>query len=324
MPEPDRATLTDIYRGVQLAYQADAWFRAAVMGGTLQIIYYSPRGQEVLAAATMAALRPDDYLVTTYRGLHDALSKGVPPRALFAEYAGRATGTCKGKGGPMHITHPESGVMVTTGVVGSGLPIANGLALASQLSGDGRVSVVTFGDAATNIGAFHEALNMAQIWKLPVVFVCQNNRYGEHTPYTMSTGCARLIDRGPAYGIRAIEVDGNDALAMHAVAVDAVARARAGDGPTFIDARTFRFHGHLLGDDAHYIPAEEMAAAKVADPVPALRRALLERQFGAAELDAVDAEVAAVIADAAAFALASPMPDVAEIRRDVFAHEIAA
>ena len=324
MPTPDRATLIDIYRRTQLALQADAWFRAAVMGGQLQIIYYSPRGQEVLAAATMAALRPDDYLVTTYRGLHDALAKGVPPRALFAEYAGRLGGTCKGKGGPMHITHPETGVMVTTGVVGSGLPIANGLALASQLSGDGRVSVVTFGDAATNIGAFHEALNMAQLWKLPVVFVCQNNRYGEHTPYAMSTDCARLVDRGPAYGIRAVEVDGNNALAMYAAAADAVARARAGEGPTFIDARTFRFHGHLLGDDGHYIPADEMAAAKAADPVPALRRVLLSQQVGEGELDAIDAETARTIADAAAFAVASPMPDVREIRHDVFAHEVAA
>jgi len=320
----DRATLIDIYRRAQLAFQADAWFRAAVMGGTLQIIYYSPRGQEVLAAALMAALRHDDYLVTTYRGLHDALAKGVPPRALFAEYAGRATGTCKGKGGPMHITHPDTGVMVTTGIVGSGMPIGNGLALASQLAGDGRVSVVTFGDAATNIGAFHEALNMAQLWKLPVIFVCQNNLYGEHTPYAMSTDCARLVDRGPAYGIRAVQVDGNDAFAMHGVAVDAVARARAGEGPTFIDARTFRFFGHLLGDDNHYISAAEMATAKAADPVPAYRRALLERQFAEAELNAIDAEVAGVIEEAARFALDSPMPDVAEIRRDVFAYEIGA
>ncbi len=321
---PDRATMLEIYARAAIILRADETMRGLIMGGRLQIIYYSPRGQEILAAATMAALRPDDYLVTTYRGIHDQLAKGVPPRLLFAEYAGKAAGTCKGKGGPMHITHPATGVMVTTGIVGSGLPIANGLALASQLAGDGRVTVASFGDGATNIGAFHEALNLAQVWRLPVIFLCQNNRYGEHTPFAASTGAARMTDRGPGYGIRTLEVDGNDAFAMHAAARVAAARARACEGPTFIDARTFRFMGHLLGDDSHYIPADEMAAAKAADPIPAYRRALLERQVGEAELDAIDVEAAATIEDAAAFALDAPYPDLAEIRRDVFAHEIAA
>lgn len=320
----DRATMLDIYARAALIVRADETMRGLIMGGRLQIIYYSPRGQEILAAATMAALRPDDYLVTTYRGIHDQLAKGVPPRLLFAEYAGKVAGTCKGKGGPMHITHPATGVMVTTGIVGSGLPIANGLALASQLAGDGRVTLVTFGDGATNIGAFHEALNLAQVWRLPVIFLCQNNRYGEHTPFAASTGAKRMADRGPGYGIRTVEVDGNDAFAMHAAAADAVTCARAGDGPTFIDARTFRILGHLLGDDSHYIPADEMAAAKAADPIPAYRRALLEMPVSEAELDALDAEAGAMVDAAAAFALDAAYPELAELRRDVFAHEIAA
>ena len=322
--DPDRAVLLDIYRRANLVYRADEKFRAMIGAGQMQIIYYSPRGQEILAAALMAALRPDDYLVTTYRGIHDQLAKGIPPRDLWAECAGKKTGTCKGKGGPMHITHPTSGVMVTTGIVGSGLPIANGLALASQLEGDGRVTVVCFGDAASNIGAFHESLNMAQIWKLPVIFVCQNNLYGEHTPQAMSTGAAELIDRAPGYGIRAVQVDGNDAFAMHLAASQAVAHARAGGGPTFIEAKTFRFNGHLLGDDSHYIPAAEMAAARAADPIPAYRRALLERQFAAAELDAIDAEIATVVEEAAAYAMASDYPDARELRLDVLEREIAA
>lgn len=322
--EPDREILLDIYRRANLIYQADEKFRTMIMGGQLQIIYYSPRGQEILSAALMAALNQDDYLVTTYRGVHDQLAKGIPPRDLWAEFAGKASGTCKGKGGPMHITHPDTGVMVTTGIVGSGMPIANGLGLASQLEGDGKVTVVCFGDAATNIGAFHESLNMAQIWKLPVIFVCQNNLYGEHTPQAMSTGCKELIDRAPGYGINAVQVNGNDAFAMYAAAKDAVARARAGEGPTFIEAKTFRFFGHLLGDDSHYIPAEEMAAAKAADPIPAYRKALLERQISAAELDAIDADIAGLVAEAADHAIAAPYPGANEIRIDVLEKEIAA
>lgn len=322
--EPDQATMLDIYRRANLIYRADEKFRAMILGGQLQIIYYSPRGQEILSASLMAAINQDDYLVTTYRGMHDQLAKGIPPRDLWAEFSGKATGTCKGKGGPMHITHPETGVMVTTGIVGSGLPIANGLGLASQLEKDGKVTVVCFGDASTNIGAFHESLNMAQIWKLPVIFVCQNNLYGEHTPQAMSTGCKELIDRAPGYGIRGVQVNGNDPFAMYQVAKEAADYARAGNGPTFIEAKTFRFFGHLLGDDSHYIPAEEMAAAKLADPIPAYRKALLERQIPEAELDAIDAELAAIIAEAAQFALDSPYPDADEIRHDVLSQEIAA
>jgi pyruvate dehydrogenase E1 component alpha subunit len=322
--EPSRSVLLDIYRRAKLIFHADEKFRAMITGGQLQIIYYSPRGQEILSAALMTALNQDDYLVTTYRGLHDQLAKGIPPKVLWAEFCGKKTGTCKGKGGPMHITHPATGVMVTTGIVGSGLPIANGLALASQLEGDNKVTVVCFGDAATNIGAFHEALNMAQIWKLPVVFVCQNNLYGEHTPQAMSTGAAELIDRAPAYGIRAVQVNGNDALAMHRAAREAVAYARDGHGPTFIEAKTFRFLGHLLGDDSHYIPAAEMEAAKAADPIPAYRRTLLERQFSEAELDAIDTALIAEVAAAAQFALDSVYPEPDEIRIDVLEHEIAA
>ena len=322
--EPSRDVMLDIYARANLIYRADEKFRAMILNGQLQIIYYSPRGQEILSAALMAAINQDDYLVTTYRGIHDQLAKGIPPKDLWAEFAGKATGTCKGKGGPMHITHPDTGVMVTTGIVGSGMPIANGLALASQLEKDGKVTVVCFGDASTNIGAFHESLNMAQIWKLPVIFVCQNNLYGEHTPQAMSTGCKELIDRAPGYGIRAVQVNGNDPFAMYEAAREAAEYARAGHGPTFIEAKTFRFFGHLLGDDSHYIPAEEMAAAKEADPIPAYRRALLERQIPEAELDAIDARIAADIAAAAQHALDSAYPPVDEIRRDVLKLEIAA
>jgi pyruvate dehydrogenase E1 component alpha subunit len=316
--------LIDIYRRAALIRASDEKFQKMISSGQLQILYYSPRGQEILSAALMATINKSDYLVTTYRGIHDQLAKGIPVRLLWAEFAGKATGTCKGKGGPMHITHPESGVMVTTGIVGAGLPIANGLALASQLEGDGKVTVVCFGDGSTNIGAFHEALNLAQIWMLPVIFVCQNNLYGEHTPQAMSTGAKELIDRALGYGIKGVQVNGNDAFAMYAAAAEAVERARAGRGPTFIEAKTFRFLGHLLGDDSHYIPEQEMAAAKAADPLPAYRHTLIVRGVSESALNAIDAEIAAQVEDAARYALESPYPDRQELRFDVLKSEIAA
>jgi pyruvate dehydrogenase E1 component alpha subunit len=315
--------LLDIYKRAKLVQQADAKFHQIISSGQLRIIYYSPRGQEVVSAAMMTALNPDDYLVTIYRGIHDHLSKGLPPKELFAEFAGKVTGTCKGKGGPMHITHPATGVMVTTGVVGSGIPIANGLALASQLEGDGKVTVCCFGDGASNIGAFHEGLNMAQLWKLPVVFLCQNNLYGEHTRMAVSTPIKSIADRGVAYGMKSVRVNGNDASQMYATAKEAVARARAGDGPTLIEAMTFRFNGHLMGDNSHYIPRKEMEAAKARDPVPALRSKLLEMQISESQLDDIEAHIVQVIEEAAQFGFDSEYPSVEENRRDVLDVEIA-
>src|SRR5271170_361260 len=180
---PDGAVLVEIYRRMSRIYQNDERFRAMLKSGKLMAIYYPVRGQEVIPAAVSVSLTDRDYIATIYRGVHDMLAKGVPTRLLWAEIAGRATGTCKGKGGPMHITHPETGCMVTTGVVGAGMPIACGLALAAQVRGEKRVTITNFGDCASNIGAFHESLNLASVWKLPVVFMCQNNRYAEHTAF---------------------------------------------------------------------------------------------------------------------------------------------
>ena len=255
----DRDKLLDIYTRTMKIAQVDKKLRGLLAGGSLAVVYYTVRGQELVSAAMMAALEPSDYLVTTYRGQHDQVAKGVPLNLLFAEIAGKATGTCKGKGGSMHITHPSTGVMVTTGVVGSGLPIANGLALASQNRGDGKVTLVCFGDGATNIGAFHEAMNMAQLWKLPVIFFCQNNRYGEHTAFADHTKVDAIVTRAAAYGMKGVHVDGNDAEAMYTVATEAVARARAGEGPTLIEAMCYRMMGHFFGADFSYMPKEHLA-----------------------------------------------------------------
>lgn len=321
---PDVATLIRIYRRMSSIKQNDERMRATIRAGKLAIIYYSPRGQEVIPSAISEHLNDDDYLVTIYRGIHDQIAKGVPLKQLWAEYAGKVTGTCKGKGGPMHITHPETGVMVTTGVVGSGMPIATGLGLASQMSGDNRVTVTTFGDGASNIGAFHEAMNLASVWKLPVIFVCQNNGYAEHTHYSAGTSVENVADRAAAYSMPGVTVDGNDPVAMWKAAREAVARARAGEGPTLLECKTFRFMGHLLGDDSHYIPKEEMAAALAKDPVPLFRQNLIDDwQVPAADLDKIDADIAAEIDEAVQFALDSAYPDVAENARDIVAEELA-
>jgi acetoin:2,6-dichlorophenolindophenol oxidoreductase subunit alpha len=322
MPRKNR-TLVDIYRKMSLIKQNDDRFIAVIKAGKLVMPYYSARGQECIPAAISVQLSPQDTIVTIYRGVHDMLAKGVPPKLLWAELAGRATGTCKGKGGPMHVTHPESGCMVTTGIVGASMPIACGLALAAQARGENYVTIANFGDGASNIGAFHESLNLAAVWKLPVVFVCQNNLYAEHTALRDGTSVKEISVRAASYDIPGVTLDGNDPLAVYDAAEVAIARARAGDGPTLIEAKTFRFNGHLVGDPGDYIPREEYAAAVAADPFPRYRRYLLDGGFAdAAELDGIDADIVAEIDAAVEFALASPVPDLAELRRDVFADEL--
>ena len=313
--------LLSVYRLALKINVVDERCRNLLRSGRMAAVYYSPRGQEILAAAMATQLQATDYLVCTYRGIHNQLAKGMPLRQLFAEYYGKATGTCKGKGGPMHITYPAAGIMVTTGVVGSGLPIANGLAWASQLKGDGRVTVCSFGDGASNIGAFHEALNLAALWKLPVVFLCENNLYGECTQYDKATACANVADRAAGYGpnLRGLTVNGNDAEAMWNAAREAVARARAGDGPTLLEAKTFRFMGHYFGDPGAYIPRAEYEAALARDPMPATRAAVLRSGAATeADLEALAREYNEEIDDALKFAADSPFPDAQEIERDIY------
>lgn len=321
---PDAATLVAIYRRMALIKANDERSRKVIMTGRLVMPYYSPRGQEVIPSAVSASLNDSDYICTIYRGTHDMLAKGVPLKDLWAELAGRVTGTCKGKGGPMHITHPKSGVMVTTGIVGSSMPIANGLAWSSQLKDDGRVTVAYFGDGASNIGAFHEALNLASVWKLPVVFVCQNNEWGEHTAYSKATSAPRVADRAASYSMPGLRVDGNDVLETYAAARDAIDRARSGGGPTLIEAMTYRFHGHIFGDaDAYMDPARKQAAI-AADPVPRFRGWLIQKGHASeTDLAAMEAAIDAEIDEAIDYALASDFPDVAELGRDVFAAEAA-
>jgi acetoin:2,6-dichlorophenolindophenol oxidoreductase subunit alpha len=318
--EPD--VLADTYATAAKIKLFDEKYRAMVKSGQAGGMYYSPRGQEIIPSAVCRALSPDDYVLTIYRGVHDQIAKGVPLRELTAEYFGRATGTCKGKGGPMHITHPDSGLIVTTGVVGSGLPIGVGVALSAQMRGTGQVAVVNFGDGASNIGAFHESLNLASLWKLPVLFVCQNNLYAEYTGYAVGTSVDQIARRGDSYSMRSVRVDGNDAEEMYRAARAAVEAARSGEGPTLIEAMTYRFLGHNLGDAMEYMPAEELQMAVAADPVLRLRERLVADGLRSeAELAELEKGLAAEIEDAFEFALNSSMPGLSELTTDVYGNE---
>lgn len=319
-PVPDAATQLEIYRRMNLIMQNDEASRKVIRTGRLMMPYYSQRGQEVIPSALSVSLNDDDAICTIYRGIHDMLAKGVPLKDLWAEIAGRVTGTCKGKGGPMHITHPASGAMLTTGIVGSSMPIANGLAWGFKLDGSRRVAVANFGDGASNIGAFHESLNLASLWKLPVIFVCQNNRFAEHTRYENGTSVDQVSKRAISYGMPGYTVDGNDPFEMYAVAREAIDRARAGEGPTLIEAMTFRFFGHVFGDDDAYMAPGEKAAAMEKDPVPLFRAKLIETGVATEDqLTALEAGIAAQIEEAIQYALNSDLPPAEEVTRDVYA-----
>jgi acetoin:2,6-dichlorophenolindophenol oxidoreductase subunit alpha len=287
--------------------------------GEFRMTYYGVRGQEAIPAAICEHLRRDDYMVTTYRGMHDCIAKGVPLDELVAEMCGKVTGTSKGKGGPMHLSDPQSGLMVTTGVVGGGLPIAVGLGLSSTLRGTDQVTVVNFGDGATSIGATHEACNLAALWQVPVVFVCQHNQYGEHTRFADFTRTASLADRFRGYGMEARTVDGNSVPAMVEAADEAIGRARSGGGPTFLECLTYRLGGHSFGSTTEYMDPAEFSRAEANEPVARHRRWLVDERGIASEvLDGIEAEVGAEVEAAFEAAKASDPPSSDELLTDVF------
>jgi acetoin:2,6-dichlorophenolindophenol oxidoreductase subunit alpha len=302
----------------------DEAYRSAMRSGKVGGMYYSPRGQEIIPASFAAVLAPEDYVLTIYRGIHDQIAKGVPLPTLTAEFFGKASGSCKGKGGPMHVTDVASGLILTTGVVGSGLPIAVGVGLSAQLRKSGQVAVVNFGDGASNIGAFHESLNLASLWNLPVIFACQNNQYAEYTKYSLGTSVDQIAKRGASYSMRSIHVDGNDPEAMYEAARTAVDAARAGEGPTLIEALTYRFHGHVMGDSMGYMPREERKAAMAADPVPQLRADLIAAgTLTEEQAVAIEQGLQKEIDEAFEYAIAQPLPDPADSVTDVYAEGVA-
>jgi TPP-dependent pyruvate/acetoin dehydrogenase alpha subunit len=318
---PEAAIRLDLYRLlVELRYfekRAHDLFLQNLVKGTSHLSL----GQEAIAAGFGAAMRPDDYTYATYRGHAHTLARGVPMGPVLAELLGRENGLMAGKGGSMHLTSVEHGVMGSYAIIGAHLPIACGSAWSSQYLGTEQVSVVFFGDGTVNIGAFHEALNLAKIWELPVVFVCENNLYMEYTRTSTITAVEHpAADRAAAYGLESILVDGNDPDAVYEVAVSALNRARAGGGPSLIEAETYRHGGHSRADPGKYRPAEEVAAWLARDPLPMYRARLLEAGVAVdADLDRIEADAARAVDAATEFAKAGVQPGEHLLLKDVWA-----
>jgi len=319
-PSLDLAAKLDLYR-VQLElrlFEQRAYdlFLENFVKGTSHLSI----GQEAIAAGFAAAMKSDDWTFATYRGHAHTLARGVPMTPVFAELMGRANGLMAGKGGSMHLTSVEHGVMGSYAIIGAHLPIACGAAWSAQYRGTDQVAVCFFGDGSVNIGAFHEALNFAAIWKLPVVFVCENNLWMEYTRTSEVTAVANpAADRASAYGLDSIIVDGNDADAVFDVAAAAIARARAGEGPSMIEALTYRHGGHSRADPGKYRPDAEVAEWLAKDPIPRYRARLVDEGATEEQLLAIESEVAAAVDRATDEAKAGAAPGEDLLMKDVWA-----
>jgi len=310
--------LPEAYRQMLVIRKFEEAIRSLYQQGKIRGSFHPCVGQEATAVGSCWTLRKDDTMTCTYRGHGHAIAKGLNVRAAMAEMLGKATGCSKGKGGSMHFTDPSVGLLGANAIVAAGMPHAAGAALAAQLQKQDRVSVAFFGEGAVNQGVFHETLNLAAVWKLPVIFICENNLYSEMTPSRETTSEVETYKRAAAYGIEAFRVDGNDIEAM-AVAVERAAdKARAGGGPTYIEAMTYRLWGHMMGDPEVYRTKEEVEQATGNEPITRLRRRLKEIGCSDDDLARLEAEAEAIIADAVRFAEASPLPALEEAFTDVF------
>jgi acetoin:2,6-dichlorophenolindophenol oxidoreductase subunit alpha len=316
----DQATRVRMYRMMVEARTFERRVQELFLEGLVKGTTHLALGQEAVGAGFAAALEPRDLVYCTYRGHVHTLLRGAPMAPMMAELMGRASGICGGKGGSMHLTSVEHGAMGSYAIVGAHLPIAAGAAWAAAERGTGQVVVCFFGDGTTNIGAFHEALNMAVVWRLPVVFVCENNLYMEYTPIADVTAVANpAADRAPAYGLEGIVVDGNDPDAVRAVAMEAVRRARAGEGPSLVEAKTYRQSGHSRADPGKYRPDDEVAAWLARDPLPAYRARLLADGVDETTLAEVDTVSAGEVERAIDEAKASPEPDGSSLETQLYA-----
>jgi len=290
------------------------------MSGLVKGTSHLGTGQEAVAAGFSTAMRHDDMVFCTYRGHNHTLLRGAPMDSLMGELLGREIGCCGGKGGSMHLTDVEHHAMGSYAIVGAHLPVAAGTAWASQERGTGQVTVCFFGDGTTNIGAFHESLNIAAVWGLPVVYVCENNLYMEYTPISSVTAVPNpAADRAAAYGLDRIIVDGNDVDAVYRTALMALDRARSGDGPSLIEAQTYRHYGHSRADPAKYRPSDEVEAWMSKDPIAQYRARLEEMGIAAAELERIEHEARVEIDAATEAAKASPEPGEAVLMTDLWA-----
>ncbi|MYS93070.1 MULTISPECIES: thiamine pyrophosphate-dependent dehydrogenase E1 component subunit alpha [Streptomyces] len=316
----DAAGLLACYERMAVVRRTEKAAHDLFLQGLVKGTTHLAAGQEAIAVGASAALRPDDYVFATYRGHHHALARGATPEECLAELMSRATGLCKAKGGSMHLTKAATGMLGSYAIVGSHLPMAVGAAWSARLRGTDQLAVAFFGDGATNIGAFHESLNLAAVWKLPVLFVCENNLYMEYTPIADVTAVARpAADRAPAHGIPGEVVDGNDVVAVEEAVARLARRARAGDGPAVLEAETYRHFGHSRADPAAYRPAEEVERWLKHDPLDLARGRLAELGVGAETVAEADRRARAVVERAVEAAKAGPPPEPREALTDVWA-----
>lgn len=310
--------LQDAYQQMLVIRKFEETIRNLYQQGKIRGSFHPCVGQEATAVGGCWAVRKDDYMTCTYRGHGQAIAKGLSVRTAMAEMLGKATGCSKGKGGSMHFTDPSVGLLGANAIVAAGIPHAAGAALASQLQKKDNVALAYFGEGAVNQGVFFESLNLAVIWKLPLILICENNLYSEMTPSHETTSIVETHKRAEGFGFEANQVDGNDVEAVYNAVENAAVRARAGGGPTYIEAMTYRLWGHMMGDPEIYRSKEEVTKAKESEPIVRCAKRLIELGCTEADLSRLDGEAESIIADALQFAESSALPEPADAFTDVF------
>lgn len=310
--------LLGMYRTMTLIRRVEESLLELSESGKIGGAMHTAIGHEASAVGMAVALRKDDYLTCTYRGHHHSLARGMDVKRAICEVLGKAAGFAGGKGGSMHFVDPSLGLMGANGIVGAQVPQAAGMALASHIRGEDRVAITFFGEGAMFQGLMHETFNMSQKWLLPVIFYCENNRYSEMTPTTRTSSVADIYTFAQAYGMHSIQIDGNDVEMVYAAVSAAAKRARAGEGPTFIEGITYRLSGHMAGDLETYRSSEEVEKQREYEPLARLRQRLLERGVAEAELARISAEIDAEVEEAVEFAQNAPWPELATAYTDVY------
>ena len=318
--ELDRTTMLKLYRTMATIRHFEERGIPETGQRGMSASVHSSAGQEAVPTGICANLTDDDYIGSTHRGHGHCIAKGVEPKQMMAELFGRSTGNNKGKGGSMHIADMSKGMLGTNGIVAGSVPLAVGAALTSKLRKLGRVAVAFFGDGGANQGVLHECMNLASVWKLPVIFCCENNGYAESTPVEYALSVSNVADRAPGYNMPGFHVDGMDVFAVYDAANQAVARARAGDGPTLLECRTYRYYGHTVFDNPlSYRTKEEEEYWRGRDPLKLFRETVIPQgEITVEELDQIETEVAALMEEAVKFADESPLPEPLELYEDVY------
>jgi pyruvate dehydrogenase E1 component alpha subunit len=319
MAELSKEQLLWIYERMRLIREFEDRAAKLFAAGQIPGFVHLYAGEEAIGVGVCALLTDADYITSTHRGHGHCIAKGVDVKEMMAELYGKATGACNGKGGSMHIADVDKGMLGANGIVGAGGPLACGSGLMAKVKGTDQVTICFFGDGASEQGTMHESMNLASIWKLPVVFVCENNGYAQTTPAHYHCSAEDIADRATAYNMPGFSVDGTDLFAVYEAANEAIARARRGEGPTLLEAKGFRYYGHFEGDNLSYFTEEERAANKKRDPIDKFRKRVLDRGLvSEQELDAIDARAKQAIDEAVKFAEDSPYPGVEQVHTDVY------